>query len=330
MLILVPLLFATSGLIRERAHMLRLATILGIGLLYLTLETALHYTFVVRAGQISTSLEQAFDHGSAVLVSLVVVGGFIWAIWGENKRQRLFALAVVGVAFIVLLTMRRRAGMVTADAGILAVGVMLLLTNWRRFIAIAPIVAVCAGLYLLTFWNHPNSLGQPARAVKSVVSSDSVSARDRDSDDYRLREKLNVWWGIQAEPITGTGFGRPYAKPLPLVDLSSIWPFWDYMPHNTILWLWLKAGVLAFMAMMFLFGAAVMQYVHLATRTRTPQLIALAAFGGATVVVVALLAYVDLGLVNARVMTLFGVTLGAIPFLEHEIAAEEAAAAGAP
>jgi O-antigen ligase len=329
MLLVIPLLIATSGLIRERAHAVRLVAALAIGLLYLTLESALHYTFVVRTGKVSASLEQAFDHGSAVLVSLVVIGGLIWVLWGENKRQRIVALAIVGVAFVVLLTMRRRAAMITADAGILSVGIVLLLTNWRRFLIITPILAVVAGLYLTFYWNSPNSLGQPARAVKSAIGSDSLSNRDQASDDYRLREKLNVWWGIQASPITGTGFGRPYAKPLPLVDLSSIWPFWDYMPHNTILWLWLKAGVFAFMSMLFLFGTAVMQFVNIARRTTTPLLICIAAFGAASVAVMALFAYVDLGLVNARLMALFGVVLGVIPLLEREVSTEEHAQ-GAP
>ena len=315
MLVSIPVIFIASGLITDRRHLSQLAAVLVAGLVILTTEFFLRYVLFIRTGDYTGSMDLAFDHSSAVLISTLVVGGLIWALWGPNKSQRLFALALAIAALAVVLITRRRAAVITAEAGIVVIALVLLFTNWRRFLLYAPIAAVACVLYLSLFWNHPGSLGQPARAFRTVFDSQQLSGRDQASDSYRMTEKLNVWWGIQANGLAGTGFGKPYAKPKPLPDLSRFWPFWDYIPHNTILWLWLKGGALAFISGMLLFGSAAMHFMHLARNAKTPLFLAAATFGGSFVVILALFAYVDLGLNNARLMTLFGALLGLIPLL---------------
>ena len=47
---------------------------------------------------------------------------------------------------------------------------------------------------------------------------------------------------IKAKPITGLGFGQRFYRPFPLPDIS-FFPFYEYMPHNSVLWIWIKTGV---------------------------------------------------------------------------------------
>jgi hypothetical protein len=326
----VPLVFLASGLLTERRHLYEIAAVLGLSLTVLAAQAMYEYFFHIRNGQYGGAIEAAFNHENAVLVSLLTVAGTAWALWGPDRKQRLIALGIAGLAFIVLLAMRRRAGLITAEAGVLTVGLVLLLTNWRRFMLIAPIIAVFTVLYLMAFWNHTGSFGQPARAFRSVFDSASLGSRDLSSDDYRLREKSNVWWTIQANRDFGIGFGVPYPKPLPLVDLSMAWPFWDYIPHNTILWIWMRAGILAFITLLALLASSAMEFTNLATRAKTPLVLAAATFAGSLVVMLTIFAYIDLGLANARLMVLFGGLLGTIPLLRRLVEEDERRQEAAP
>jgi O-antigen ligase len=274
-------------------------------------------------------VEFAFTHENGVLVSLLLTVCVTWVIWGPNKLQRLAALVVAIFASMLLLTMRRRAGMLVAEAGLLTIGLVLLVKNWRMFLMVAPVVTVGCVLYLGAFWNNPNSLGQPARAFRSVFDEESLSARDQASDDYRTVETTNVWWNIQARPLRGLGFGHPYPKPLPFPDLSQLWPFWPYISHNTILWVWMKAGVVAFVALWFLLGTAVTQIAHVIRRARDPTIVTFGTGALACIVMLSMFSYVDLGLVSPRLMILLGATIGLIPVLQRFVEeGEEKLAAG--
>jgi hypothetical protein len=60
---------------------------------------------------------------------------------------------------------------------------------------------------------------------------------------------------IHAKPITGLGFGQKFYRPIALPDIS-FFEFYEYIPHNAILWIWMEMGVGGFVAMLFLFGSA--------------------------------------------------------------------------
>ena len=37
----------------------------------------------------------------------------------------------------------------------------------------------------------------------------------------------------------------------------SFFEFWEYIPHNNVLWIWIKIGFFGFVAMLFMFGRGV-------------------------------------------------------------------------
>jgi hypothetical protein len=235
----------------------------------------------------------------------------------RDKKQRALALLVVVLTGFIVLASRRRAAVIGTEVALIVLGLTLLMTNWKSFAKLAPLVVVVGVIYAATFWNNPNSWGQPVRSFRAVFDSQSVSQRDRASDDYREAEKLNVLWSIRAQPLDGIGFGVPYAKPLPFPNLSGFWPFWDYIPHNTILWLWLKGGVLLFAAFWFLLGTSLAQAAGLLRRVREPLPVAIVSVITAYFVMVVLFAYVDLGLMSTRLMAGFGAAMGLLSVIER-------------
>jgi O-Antigen ligase len=315
--ITVPIMFASSQLVRDRRDLQRIGLAVAAILLVMTVETFWRYLTYVRPGDYEGALEFAYSHETSLFVAFLVVLCGAWALWGPNRQQKLIALAMGILTVVVLLTMRRRAGLIAGEAGLLALLLFLLLKDRRRFMIVAPIAFLLSTVYLTAFWNNPNSLGQPARAFRTVFDSESTDTRDQESDAYRRAEKLNIWSNIRAEPVEGIGFGVAYAKPYRMQDLSSFWPFWDYLPHNTILWLWMKAGVVAFISFWFLLGSAMARLVEISKRSSDPLIIAAGASITALVTMVVLFSYVDLGLTNTRLMILFGASLGLIGTLQR-------------
>ena len=35
---------------------------------------------------------------------------------------------------------------------------------------------------------------------------------------------------------------------VPIVDISNLYEFWDILPHNQVLWIWMRTGTLGFIA----------------------------------------------------------------------------------
>jgi hypothetical protein len=285
-------------------------------MLALLAESAWRYFTQLRSHHTELLL-QGFNHETSVILGTLVIISLCWALWGKDKKERLIAVGIMLVAGFVLMAMRRRAGLIAAEAGILTAGAILLVNDWRRFLKIAPIGLLAIGIYVGAFWNSDNSLGQPARAFRAVFDSEETTERDRSSDEYREVETMNVWWGIQNNAVTGLGFGTEYPKPRYFPDLSGTWPFWDYIPHNMILWIWLKAGVGAFLLFWFLVGSAIMQYVRMAKTTDDPWFLTAISVACAFIVMLVVYSWVDLGLISTRLMLGFGVALGLVSVLER-------------
>jgi hypothetical protein len=151
---------------------------------------------------------------------------------------------------------QRRAAFVALTAGLAVVGVVLHGTNRRAFWKVVPVVLIVGTVYCAAFWHDETSTtGFPAQAVKSVISPSNVSERNQGSDLYRIVEKQDIQATIRSSPILGIGFGHPFLRPYPLPQIA---PFLlePYMPHNAILWIWMKAGIGGFVAMVYLFGVA--------------------------------------------------------------------------
>lgn len=311
---LLPMYFLAVNLIREPAHFRHLTVIVVASVLVMAAGALwIHFT-QVRPGEFRGILDLGFAHENAIFAGFLVVMAAAMAVWGKGFGPRTILLIPGILALAAILIMKRRVGVIAVDAGILLLCLMLLRNNWRVFLLAMPVLAVIGIIYLGVYWNATGGLGQGARAFRTVIGQEQAS-EDVSSKEYRDIEAFNVEQNIRWQPFWGSGFGRPYAWPLPLPDLTSFWPFQRFIPHNTVLWTWMKGGIMTFTLTLALFSFAMMRGLALARKPFDPLLRAWAVVSAASVLMVFLFAWQDLGLASLRTMVIFGFCLGIITVL---------------
>lgn len=204
------------------------------------------------------SLESLNEHGSGLghnLLLLALLALFLFRARAPLARLAL-AVAVVPTIYVFLVAQRRSA---VAALGC-AVVLLLVVVFWRHrrlFWVMAPITTLLTIGYLGVFWNSGSAAGFPAQAIKTVIAPQSASAADQSSDLYRMIETYDLIFTIRTDPFKGLGFGRAFYRPVPLPALENF-ELGPYLPHNSVLWLWIKIGFGGFVTMFYLFGKAVM------------------------------------------------------------------------
>ena len=194
-------------------------------------------------------LESLTEHGSSLGHGLVVVSLVVLVLLRVKRPiLRVGLVAALVPTMYVFIAAQRRAGV----AALLIAGMILAIaTFWRRramFWVSVPAVTLVLGVYVAAFWNSTASIGFPAQAIKGIIAPGQASAEDQSSDLYRLVEAFNLNFTIRANPLFGLGFGQPFYRPVFLPDIS-FFELNAYLPHNSILWIWIKLGFGGFVAM---------------------------------------------------------------------------------
>jgi O-antigen ligase len=157
----------------------------------------------------------------------------------------------------VFFNAQRRAGV----AALVVAGAVIAITLfWRRrraFWVLVPLLSLLLVAYVAAFWNSGSLLGYPAQSLKTVVDAQSASPKDQSSDLYRTIENYNLDFTIHTSPLTGIGFGRAFFRPVPLANID-FFQMNAYIPHNNVLWIWIKLGFGGFVTMFYMFGKALM------------------------------------------------------------------------
>jgi O-Antigen ligase len=214
---------------------------------------------------------------------------------------------------------------------LLIVGLSLLKTKRDLFFRVAPWVLIPLVIYGAVFWDSPRTVAQPIRAFRSQFGQ--TSERDRLSNAWRELEKINIAFNIKSAPVTGLGFGRPYGflVPEPSLDATGF-VYWNYITHNAIFWVWMKMGLLGFIAFWYLLGSAVVYGLITFRRLADGYLQALALLVVSLVVMQIFYSYGDLGLTFSRPMIYLGCMLGLLvrlPALDRQPVGRDAAALAA-
>jgi O-Antigen ligase len=284
------------------------------------IEGAYRKLALLNTGTIETVQELAFAHDSSIFLAVVILLVLAQAVFGAPRWQRMVGISLLPVALFTLFASQRRAGIMGLLIAFLAVAVVIAITRRKAFFLLILPLLLSLAVYLPLFWNNTGTLGQPARAVRSLVSPDP---RDASSNEYRDLEAINVRATIDSNPLMGVGFGQPFEFVVPLPDLSW-WQFWHYEPHHNILWVWLKTGAIGFTVFWTLIGSALALAANHARRLRTPELRTFALVSIAAVVAAMAFSYVDLGLTSARVTVFIGTLLGVVsvlPLIDMQYAA---------
>ncbi len=250
---LPALLVLASNLLETRAHVKVLIFWVVFGLV---VKSIAGFWYVAAELQFAIgSVDRIAEHVMSIHFNALIVLAIITWLFRAAPSQRILLLVVLPPILIAFLANNRRSAFIALGIALVLLFVVLYQERRKLFFIVAPPALVFSLAYLAVFWNVDSGLGLPASAVRSVLGS--ADARDQSSNLYRYYENLNIMYTIKSAPLTGVGFGNKFFIVVPMADISSfIW--WEYITHNSILWIWMKVGVGGFLAMLFLVGSNMM------------------------------------------------------------------------
>jgi hypothetical protein len=135
-------------------------------------------------------------------------------------------------------------------------------------------------------------------------ANQDASSIMRDIENYNLMRTLKT------NPLLGVGFGKEYIEEVRAYDISSIFPQYRYLPHNSLLGVIAFTGMLGFagvwqpIPVSIYFHARVLKY---ASKLRVPRIAALSSL--LTLMMVTIEMWGDVGFNHVTVTTMMGVAL---------------------
>ena len=307
------MLVLTSNLMTTREHLNRLMWFIMIDLLIVGIIGNGVYFFQLH-GDIHT-VKEITEHASAVHMNTLYI--LILAAWiyraSPAKRFLLpFFVPFVGLTYFAT---QRRAAFLSLIIALLLMAFILFIEKRKIFWRVVPPILCIFLLYLAAFWHSSSTLALPVEAVKSMVDQKQSSMEDQLSNAYRVLENMNSDFTIHTSPLFGIGFGRKFYIIVRMPDISSfIW--WQYITHNSIIWIWMKMGFGGFIAMLILIGTSIMVGVRSLLRMPGGNLSAIALTATLYIVMHFTYAYVDMSW-DIRSMLFLGSMMGLLNALEH-------------
>lgn len=306
-LLYLPILYVLVTNLFDRADQYRrLVWVVVVALVGQSL-VALHW-YYGQTAETRESLDRLTEHSASVhLNAFIVLALALWLLPRCSAWSRVMVLAFSVPILWVYILSQRRAAFIGLSLGVILLAVLLYKLHRRAFWWFVPIVGVGSVLYLGAFWGVEGGLGFPAQSIKSVVAPDTLGERNLSSNLYRELEARNVWFTLRADPVRGVGFGQPFYQVFSLPDIS-FFPFWEYMPHHSLLWIWLKTGFLGFVTMLFLIVRTIQHGVRSVFRIVPGELRAMTVMAVLYVVMYTVYAYVDIAW-DTRSMVFLAVAL---------------------
>jgi O-antigen ligase len=297
-----------ASLLRTRASLRAVLWVLVLGTGFKGLQGVVEWIQVRNvhpAPEVILAHEESFFFGMFILICLG-----LWFFRIPGRLRTVATILLPGVLLANLANGRRTAWAIIGTT--LITFFALAYSNMpdrRRALRRGTVVVLAvSAVYFPLFWSKSGTLAEPARALHSQVAP---SARDSSSDLYRVQENANLAYNIRQTTSIGKGYGTLITYALPIVDISSIDPFISFIPHNSVLDLWMRLGILGMVVFLSLIAAAIFRACELA-RTADRELALLGTLTVCAVVAYVVLGYNDMGFFWFRVALCVGILLGAV------------------
>lgn len=251
LLYILPAYWLTVNLIERRSHvqtmlwLIILPNIVNgiVGSVYTATELKFKLAGVEAIGEHALSI-----HFNAFFIIF-----FASMLFRTSAAKRTVMWIGFPVVLLAYAANNRRASFITMGIAMVIIFLLLLRLNKQKFWLIVPPLAAFGMLYVAIFWNSSGALGAPAKAVRSVFGQ--ADPRDAASNIYRVYENINNLYTIHKNVLLGVGFGNKFMQIVPTPDIS-FFEWWEYIVHNSILWIWMDMGALGFLSMAATFGTA--------------------------------------------------------------------------
>ncbi|MEM8856930.1 MAG: O-antigen ligase family protein [Chloroflexota bacterium] len=279
----------------------------------LFIEGILAYVFVVT--QVFEVRDELTEHSASIHYNTMYIMWFAsWVVRNGSWYKRFFLLALFPPVIYSFIKSDRRSAML---AVIIAAGLCCLYLIQERnllFKILVPTGIVFGLAYLGLFWNSTSSLAKPVQAIKSVVAPGEISEKDQSSNYYRFLENANTHFTISQVPLFGVGLGNKFLRIVEMTDIS-FFIFWEYITHNSVLWIWMQAGLFGFLSMIYFIGLGIMKGARVAWNLPSSEIKVFAMVCATYLVMHFIYAYVDISW-TSQSMLYVGVALGLIAIFE--------------
>jgi hypothetical protein len=300
-----------ANLVVQRVQVRNLALLFFVAVAFKACIAAYRY-FVTLHGN-DAAYEAIMAHEESYFYALFILGTAVALIWGRGIPRAVMVVLLVfsALCFLDMIVNHRRA----SELALIAGGGTLMLLAIRfddehrgRWLALSLVTVAVFSAFTFVSWDHTSGLtGELVRPIRSLFIPDQ---RDYLSNIYRVAEDANLQVTYKTSPLFGIGFGIPMIVVFPMADISYIYPLWNYIPHNTVLWIGMRMGLLGYVVFFGLIAMAVMQACRQLATRKDPLLNGLAAFAVAAIVAEMIMGATDLQLDSFRNLIVLGALLG--------------------
>lgn len=255
------------------------------------------------------------NHEDPVFIStllILLLGFWFFRVKGAQKIALSLLFLPLAVGFF---TGQRRAAIAALVVSLATFFILLPVQKQWRFIKMAIPVLVALVVYGAVFWNSDSKIARPVQLVKSGLSTsqEQLSKDDYYSNIYRVYENYNLAYTTQKHPVIGTGFGKKYEQPFDLANIN--FTLRDYIPHNQILWVIVKTGIIGFFCFWLFFYSFAFQGAFVLSNLDSPYLKAVCMMIVVAIINQMVVSYFDLQLTYYRNMIYLGCLMGLLPVL---------------
>lgn len=302
----------TASLVKDRGDVRRLVYLFFAAVGFKAALSLFRYFVTLQRN--TAGIESIMAHEESYFFAVFLIGVLAAVLWYAHRRQLWPLLLLSPVVALALIVNHRRAGDL---AGTVALAVVVVLAirfqsavSRERLVLLSFVAVLVAAVFLLTFWNYTSgTIGELVRPYRSLVEPDP---RDASSNLYRVAENANILFTSRLSPLFGIGFGLPMRVVYPMADISNIYPLWNVIPHNTLLWIGMRMGVVGYMTFFGLIGIAVLTATRQLAIRKDPLLRAVAACAVAAIAAELVQGDLDLQLDSFRNLIFLGALLGVI------------------
>ena len=302
-LLLLMAYVASQGLrnVRDYKTLGRIIVIAGVLRSLFVLWAAQNLT--VEPGE---ELAVAATHGDSLLFACATVLVIVRYLEKPSARTFMWTAFLVPLLGTGMLINNRRLVWVEIAAALLLWVVISRRSRIKRMLT--RLGLLCLPLivaYVVVGWNtsSESKIFAPVKTFRSVGDGETDS-----STLYRDLENYNLLMSMRFRPLLGAGFGQPFVE---FVKLPNISFFEEYLflPHNSILGLWVFSGAIGFLGIMLPMIVTVFLAARSYRAARTPEERMVAFMVIATVAIYLVHCWGDIGFSERRSTLLVGPAL---------------------
>ncbi len=251
-----------------------------------------------------------------IVTILMLFFGFV--LFNVRHKHRLF-LSLLFVPLIAgMYVGQRRATFASFTLALFAMLFLLPKKERSILLKVLAVGLVFFGIYLSLYWNTYGRIGMIAQQFKSIVSSDpEMAGMNYYSNLYREYENYNLAKTIQRAPIIGVGFGNKYDVVLHWFGIMDVVSLLAYIPHNSILWMIAKTGVVGFFIFLLFMNVFIFRIAAVFKSLTDPYIKVVAIFCILAIINQFVVSYVEMQFTYYRNMTYLGMITGLLTLLER-------------